>query len=63
MLGLEDQLIYKEFENEVGEKYDKIMTSLSVFQGCLRDATNKVKQRRVARMRKSTLHNAFTRNT
>jgi hypothetical protein len=43
MLALEDQLLCKEFENEVGEKYDKIINSFSVFQGHLRDATKQVK--------------------
>jgi uncharacterized protein YutD len=62
MLALKDQLLCKEFENEVGEKYDKIITSFSVFQGHLRGVTNEVKRQRVARMRQSTLHDAFARN-
>jgi len=49
MLALEDQLLCKEFENEVGEKYDKMITSFSVFQGRLRDALLDAKRRRVAR--------------
>ena len=59
MLALEDQ---QEFENGVGEAYDKIMSSFSVFQGHLRNA-NKAKQRQVTRMRQSKLHNAFSKTT
>jgi hypothetical protein len=44
MLALEDQILCKEFENEAGEKYDKMITSFSVFQGHLRDLTMDIKQ-------------------
>ena len=43
MLALEDQILCKEFENEAGEKYDKIIASFSIFQGRLRDLTMDVK--------------------
>jgi hypothetical protein len=48
MLVLEDRLLCRGFQNKMGEDYDKIISSFSVFQGHLWDATDKVKQRRVA---------------
>jgi hypothetical protein len=59
ILAVEDQIICEEFENGAGKDYDRIVSSFSVFQGHLRHLTNKVKERRVARMRQSTLHDAW----
>ena len=43
------------------EDYDRIVSCFSVFQGHLRHLTNKVKEQRVARMRQSTLHDAWNK--
>lgn len=61
ILAVEDQLICEEFENGAGEDYDRIVSCFSVFQGHLRHLTNKVKEQRVARMRQSTLHDAWNK--
>jgi hypothetical protein len=39
MLALEDQLLCKEYENEVDEKYGKIISIFSLFQGHFWDTT------------------------
>ena len=59
MLALEDQLLCKGFQDKVGEKYDKIICPFSVCLSRLREATMDDKRQRVARMRQSTLHDAW----
>jgi len=59
MLVLEDQLLCKGFKDKIGEKYDKIISPFSAFQGRLREVKMENKQERAARMWQSTLHDAW----
>jgi hypothetical protein len=59
MLFLEDQLLCKGFQDKMGEKYDKIISPFLVCLGRLREATMDDKRQWVARMRQSTLHDAW----
>ena len=59
MLVLEDQLLCKGFQDKMGEKYDKIISPFLVCLGSLREVTMDDKRQRVARMRQSTLHDAW----
>ena len=59
MLVLEDQFLCKGFQDKMGEKYEKIISPFSVCRGPLQEATMDDKRQRVARMRQSTLHDAW----
>ena len=59
MLALEGQLLCKGFQDKMGEKYDKIISPFLVCLGRLREVTMDDKRQRVARMRQSTLHDAW----
>jgi hypothetical protein len=48
VLALEDQLQCKEFENEAGEQYNKIISSFAFFQDKVRALTTDIKRRQVA---------------
>ena len=60
MVALEDQILCKEFQDEAGEKYEKIASHLSALLQLVRGVTSDVKQRQIDRMWQSTLYDSFT---
>jgi len=59
MVALENQILCKEFQDEAGEKYEKITSHISALHQLLWGVTRDVKRRQIGRVWHSTLHDPF----